>query len=70
MKEEEQTWIPFEVLQITGLVTETSEHRKVLFPFMGHVFSAGSVSAHSTEVFLNFPARQPFPEQAVVALNM
>lgn len=71
MKEEEWTWIPCEVLQITGLVIETSEHRKVLFLFMGHVFSAESVSEQSTEVSLNFPARRPSPEQqAVVALNM
>lgn len=64
MKEEEWTWIPFEVAQITGLVIETSEHRKLLFPFMGHVFSAESVSEQSTEVLLNFPARQPSAEAA------
>lgn len=71
MKEEEWTWISFEVLQIVGLVIETSEQREVLFPFVGHVFSAESISEQSTEVLLNLPARQPSPEQqAVVAFNM
>ncbi|KAF2974317.1 hypothetical protein EK904_009877, partial [Melospiza melodia maxima] len=55
---------------VAGLVIEASEPSKVLFPFMGHVFSAESVSEQSTEVLLNFPARQACPEQqAVLPLN-
>lgn len=61
MKEQKWTWTPFEVSQIVGLVIETSEHRGVLFPFTGHVFSAKTASEQSTEVFLNFPATGRLP---------